>query len=160
MSDKTFTVKQIADMLNTNEETVRRWIRTGKLSATQSSKKLGNVVTTDALKSFAKIMPKYAPLIKATSSTPMMFTAVVATMIGSLVVALDDKTSQDITPNEVKILLEKKVQERREAINKKARQIKKLQDELEKETESLANFQYALDNLDLSMVVEEIKKVK
>lgn len=160
MNDNTYTVKQIADMLNTNEETVRRWIRTGKLTATQTSKKIGNVVTSDALKSFARAMPKYAPLIKATSSTPMMFTAVIATMIGGLVAALDDKTSKEVTQNDVKRLLERKIQEQKESINKKAKQIKKLQDELEKETESLANFQYTLDNLDLSVIVEELKKIK
>lgn len=160
MNDNTYTVKQIADMLNTNEETVRRWIRTGKLTATQTSKKIGNVVTSDALKSFARAMPKYAPLIKATSSTPMMFTAVIATMIGGLVAALDDKTSKEVTQNDVKRLLERKMQEQKESINKKAKQIKKLQDELEKETESLANFQYTLDNLDLSVIVEELKKIK
>ena len=31
----TYSVKEIADMLNTNPETVRRWIRSGKLEAIQ-----------------------------------------------------------------------------------------------------------------------------
>ena len=31
----TYTVKEIADMLKTNPETVRRWIRLGKLEADQ-----------------------------------------------------------------------------------------------------------------------------
>ena len=43
-----YTVKQIADMLNTNEETVRRWIRSGKLDATWVSKKSGNVISSAA----------------------------------------------------------------------------------------------------------------
>ena len=41
----TYSVKEIADMLNTNPETVRRWIRSGKLEAIQESRKGGNVVT-------------------------------------------------------------------------------------------------------------------
>ena len=31
---KTYSVKEIADLLNTNPETVRRWIRDKKLEAT------------------------------------------------------------------------------------------------------------------------------
>ena len=40
---KTYSVKDIADMLNTNPETVRRWIRAGKLKAvvTQTDKPIG-----------------------------------------------------------------------------------------------------------------------
>lgn len=33
----TYSVKEIADMLNTNPETVRRWIRSGNLEAIQES---------------------------------------------------------------------------------------------------------------------------
>ena len=41
----TYNVKQIADMLNTQPETVRRWIRSGKLHAEKASRKDGHVVT-------------------------------------------------------------------------------------------------------------------
>lgn len=34
-----YNVKQISEMLNINPETVRRWIRNGKLDAKQASKK-------------------------------------------------------------------------------------------------------------------------
>ncbi|WP_405593842.1 helix-turn-helix domain-containing protein [Sellimonas catena] len=46
---KTYSVKDIADMLQTNPETVRRWIRAGKLKADQTSRKDGNVVREDEL---------------------------------------------------------------------------------------------------------------
>lgn len=35
----TYSVREIADMLNTNLETVRRWIRSGKLEEIQESRK-------------------------------------------------------------------------------------------------------------------------
>lgn len=38
---KSYNVKEIAEMLNTNPETVRRWIRDKKLDATIVSKKGG-----------------------------------------------------------------------------------------------------------------------
>ena len=42
---KTYSVKQIAEMLGTNPETVRRWIRGDKMKAVQVSRKGGNVIT-------------------------------------------------------------------------------------------------------------------
>ena len=63
-----YTVKQIANMLKTNEETVRRWIRSGKLVASQNSKKGGNIVSSEALNQFIKNTPKYAPIIAASLS--------------------------------------------------------------------------------------------
>ena len=41
----TYNVKQIAEMLNTQPETVRRWIRSGKLYAEKASRKDDHVVT-------------------------------------------------------------------------------------------------------------------
>lgn len=58
-----FTVKQVADMLETNPETVRRWIRSGELKAEKGSNKTGNVITADALADFGNAKPKYRPSI-------------------------------------------------------------------------------------------------
>lgn len=56
----TFTVKQVAKMLCVDPETVRRWIRQGKLVAVQESRKDGNVISTEALDKFCRKYPKYA----------------------------------------------------------------------------------------------------
>lgn len=56
---KTYTVKQIAKLLETNEETIRRWIRDGKLKSIQVSKKEGNVISQAQLDAFLKTSPKY-----------------------------------------------------------------------------------------------------
>jgi len=55
-----YSVKQIAAMLNTNPETVRRWIRLGRLPALKDSRKEGNVVSESALNEFLSKSPKYA----------------------------------------------------------------------------------------------------
>lgn len=59
---KTYSVKEIADLLGTSQETVRRWIRDGKLQAVDDSKKKGEnkVILESALKSFIDASPKYA----------------------------------------------------------------------------------------------------
>lgn len=60
---KTYNVKQIAELLNTTPETVRRWIRDGKLQATQNSKKEGNVIEEEDLIRFLETVPKYAGVL-------------------------------------------------------------------------------------------------
>lgn len=57
-----YSVKQIAEMLDTNPETVRRWIRAGRLESSQASKKEGNVVSEEALKTFLERTPSMQQL--------------------------------------------------------------------------------------------------
>lgn len=56
---KMYNVKEIANMLNINEETVRRWIRSDGLRATQMSRKTGNVVNEQDLWTFVNDNPKH-----------------------------------------------------------------------------------------------------
>lgn len=47
-----YTVKEIAEMLSVNEETVRRWIRENKLDAERGVGRQGSKVSTESLKNF------------------------------------------------------------------------------------------------------------
>ena len=57
---RTYTVKEIAELLGTNPETVRRWIRDGKLQAVTNSKKKGEnkVILEGELNAILKTSPK------------------------------------------------------------------------------------------------------
>ena len=58
--DEIYTTIQIACMLNVNAETVRRWLRTGKLKGYFSgSKKGGFIIKETDLEEFIKKHPKY-----------------------------------------------------------------------------------------------------
>ena len=56
---KTYTVKEVSTMLDVNEETVRRWIRSGKLYSDIDNKKQGFVITELDLYLFADEHEKY-----------------------------------------------------------------------------------------------------
>lgn len=56
---KMYNVKEIANMLNINEETVRRWIRSDGLRSIQTSRKTGNIVNEQDLWAFVNDNPKY-----------------------------------------------------------------------------------------------------
>lgn len=47
-----YSVKEIADLLSVNEETVRRWIRDNKLDAERGSGRQGSKITSEALVKF------------------------------------------------------------------------------------------------------------
>lgn len=55
-----YTVKQVAEKLNVNEETVRRWIRNGEMDAISVSRKEGYKISLLDLNNFCKQHPKYA----------------------------------------------------------------------------------------------------
>lgn len=83
----TYSVKEIADMLNTSSETVRRWIREGKLCATQSSRKGGNIVKETDLQKFIASTPKYARIASMgaiMAMTPFIGGPLLAGFIGGL----------------------------------------------------------------------------
>lgn len=62
---KEYSVKDISELLHTNPETVRRWIRDGKLKAHQSSRKKGNVIYEDDLKKFFDTSKKYSDIARS-----------------------------------------------------------------------------------------------
>lgn len=56
---KYYSVKEIANLILVNEETVRRWIREGKLKSTIISKKTGNSIKESDLYEFLNTIPRY-----------------------------------------------------------------------------------------------------
>ena len=60
---KTYSVAEIAKLLNVNKETVRRWIRSGQLKSTQKSKRDGNVIDELDLFEFVQTRPRYRNML-------------------------------------------------------------------------------------------------
>ena len=171
---KTYTVKQVADMLGTNPETVRRWIRSKKLQSTKTSNKEGNVISEDMLDAFMKKYPKYAKsilptAIRATSfaagaaglsvagasalaaGTGILSAALVATP-ATLVAILAERrkkknTGDSVDAENVKSIVEQSIAAQKEKIRKKETIIQQFQTELEAENEVLRSLQETLSEL-------------
>lgn len=152
-----YTVKQIANMLKTNEETVRRWIRSGKLDATLVSKKGGNIITSDAFNKFIKQTPKYAHMLSSSfANSPFAFSAVVGGLLGGVFAFLDDKKNKTISANDIEAFLRLKIASHEKQLIKKTTQLEKLQDEIEDEKQNFEKYKYALEHLDLELIATEI----
>lgn len=148
---KTYTVKEISELLDKNPETVRRWIRSGKLGAVQESRKGGNLVTEQMLSDFLNATPKYS------KNSSAFFTGVAAASIvvlGSIIAKkvsnTDSVKNTQITEEQMNRVLEKEIADRQIAIKKKRENIQIIEKEIEEE----------LRNIEIlkTIVAENLKK--
>lgn len=156
-----YTVKQIADMLSTNEETVRRWLRSGKLDAKWVSKKSGYVITSSALNKFIKETPKYAGAVTAAlASSPIAMSVMVGSLLGGMFALIDNKKNSSVSSADVEEFLKKKIAACDKELNIKKSNLDKLQKEIEAAQQELDKYKYALENLDLKVLASEINNEK
>ena len=156
---KTYSVKDIADMLNTNPETVRRWIRAGKLKADQTSRKDGNMVREDDLYKYLRSTTKYAAIatgLAATNPFRALTTAVGAGVLGAIITSLAAKPPKNgrevrILSDDVKRTLKKNITESEETIKRKKAAIAELQAEINKEQQQIRDYETALEHLSDAM---------
>ena len=146
-----YSVKQIAEMLNTNPETVRRWIREKKLTAIQISRKSGNVVTEDDLQRFLKVTPKYASRFAASINLLPAGIGLVA-LLGSLGLGAIDyyegKKDIDyrILPKDIQNYLYDTINKLEEQVAKKNESIQQLQEEVADLQRQIGATRYLLEH--------------
>ena len=148
----TYSVKEIADMLNTNPETVRRWIRSGKLEAIQESRKGGNVVSKSMLDAFLKASPKYAGIAGGLLASPVGLTTATAAIVGGLLaqqlIKNDEIKNTHVNTSEIRKLLLANIQSSKENIIRKKKSIKHLQEEIEEEQQRIDEAEKLIKELD------------
>ena len=148
----TYSVKEIADMLNTNPETVRRWIRSGKLEAIQESRKGGNVVTKSMLDAFLKTSPKYAGIATGLLASPVGLTTATAAIVGGILaqqlIKNDEIKNAHVNTSEIRKLLLGNIQSSKEIIARKKKSIKHLQEEIDEEQQRINEAERLIRELD------------
>ena len=152
---KTYSVKQIADMIETNPETVRRWIRDKKLNAIQVSRKDGNIVTEDELQRFLKATPKYIAKLPISLAAMSPALGVAALASGIMVVAFAgyyDKKSKievRVLPEDFEKYLKESIVQREESTNRKRASIQQIEKEITEEQQQIEQYKYLLEHSDL-----------
>lgn len=146
---KTYSVKEIAEMLNTNPETVRRWIRDKKLDATIESKKGGHIIYEAALQEFLRSSPKYASIAKTSIAGAAVLSTVV---VGGLVAAqklidLDQLKKARISTQDIVLFLQGEIQKSQDAIKSKEATIHQLQKQIEADQTQISEYQKLIDSL-------------
>ena len=140
---KNYKVEEIAKITGTNEETVRRWIRDGKLpNSALSVKGESKLVSETDLISFLRQTPKY--MSKAVENIAkyakknkeaLMISAAVGLIGGGLAAIIADSLddNSETEKKAAEIAVNKEIELSQNEIIKKKEQIKKLQEEIEKE---------------------------
>lgn len=152
---KTYSVKQIADLLETNPETVRRWIRDDKLKAVQVSRKDGNIVSEDELQRFLKATPKYLP--KFSAGIAALSPAVgIATFAGGIIAGavmgyLEEKNETDVRvlPADFKKYLAENINRVRKTVEQKKDLIRQTESEIAGLEKRIDQYQYLLEHDDI-----------
>ena len=153
---QTYNVKDIAEMLDANEETVRRWIRSGKLKANKTSNKDGNVVTEEDLYKFLKNKSKYAAIAAGLAvANPFLGIAGIigaAGVMGAAASLFNNKNKEELrfVADDVRRTLENNIQASQKLIKEKRRTIEQIQNEIEKEEQNIKEYAFALQHLELS----------
>ena len=140
---KTYSVKEIADLLNTNPETVRRWIRVKKLEATIESKKGGHIVYESALHTFLKSSPKYASI----ASTVLISTVMVGGLIAQKIIDVDQLRKARISDADIIKFLKSEINSRQTSIKNKEESISQLNMQIKSEQIQIESFQQMIDTL-------------
>lgn len=144
----TYSVKEIAGMLNTNPETVRRWIRSGKLEAIQESRKGGNVVTKAMLDAFLKNSPKYAGIATGLLASPVATAAIVGGILAQQLIKNDEIKNAHVNTSEIRKLLLSNIQSSKENIARKKKSIRHLQEEIAEEQLRITEAEKLIKGLD------------
>ena len=152
---KTYSVKDIAVMLQTNPETVRRWIRAGKLKADRTSRKDGNIIREDELYKYLRSTSKYAAIavgLVATNPLLPLTTAAGAGLLGAVITSLAVRTSKDepdirVLSDDVERTLKKNITESEATIKRKKAAIAELQAEIDKEQQQIKEYKMTLSHL-------------
>ena len=148
----TYSVKEIADMLDTNPETVRRWIRSGKLEAIQKSRKGGNVVTKAMLDAFLKTSPKYASIATGLLASPVGLTTTTAAIVGGILaqqlIKNDEIKNAHVNTSEIRKLLLSNIKSSKENIARKKKSIRHLQEEIAEEQLRITEAEKLIKGLD------------
>lgn len=161
---KTYSVKQIAEMLSTNPETVRRWIRDEKIKAVQVSRKGGNIVTEAELERFIKATPKYFAKITAGVGVAALSPVVgIGALAGGIVASallgyFEGKNSVDVRvrPEDFKVYLQKNIAKLNGIVLQKQALIHQTEAEINELAKQIEQYSYLLENEDL--LIETLEK--
>ena len=137
---ETYTVKEIAKILNTSQETVRRWIRSGKLESIQSSRKEGNVVTQSMFEKFISSSNKYSKYgLKPSKPSDFIIPSIGITglAVTELIVNSKGKGNVYINVSSLKKMMEDAIEQSNKAILKKQESIELINIEIKAEQEKI-----------------------
>lgn len=154
---KDYNVQQVSKLLKTNPETVRRWIRAGKLKAVQDSRKGGNIISEESLMKFMRETPKYAGLVASIfAPTAVALPIAIGSLMGSVMSAIYGQKKAKVTSDYIENYLKKEVERCEKSVAQKKKTIEQLQSEILSDEKQIESYKFALNNFDLNALANEV----
>lgn len=160
----TYSVKHVAEILGTNEETVRRWIRSGKLKAEKTSNKEGNVIKETALAAFAKTSPRYASAIAGCLSMGVGFGLATFSLAGATSTILAVKEIENETLEKARVsadsiysYLANRIREERLKLEQMLKEQTDLEKRIQIESELIDRLIEQISGLDEAIIIRKTK---
>ena len=145
----TYTVKEVAKMMNTSEETVRRWIRSGKLKANMDSRKKGSVITDAMLREFTRNTPTYAAaLANPIGGIVAASTLLLGTFVAKNIEKGEAIKNSTVDSEEIKKILKENLVTVNANIKNKKKAIAQLEQEIVDEETKVKSLEYLLKNIE------------
>lgn len=145
----TYTVKEVAKMMNTSEETVRRWIRSGKLKANMDSRKKGSVITDAMLREFTRNTPKYAAVLaNPIGGIVAASTLLLGTFVAKNIEKGEAIKNSTVDSEEIKKILKENLVTVNANIKNKKKAIAQLEQEIVDEETKVKSLEYLLKNIE------------
>ena len=151
-----YTVNEVASILQTNPETVRKWIKEGKLSAIPgNSKKEGMRIDERSLGSFLSDNPKYTTQAYITATLAILTggVSIPASIIFNAQKHAKEKYNKDslsnsrIKASDIIRLLEAEISQEEETIAEKTKLLEDLEKEIHYKTERIENIKEMIIDL-------------
>lgn len=145
-------MQQIADMLGTNPETVRRWVRKKKFGEVeQASRKDGNVISEDQLMRFLESAPKYVGKLASDLATisPFLGIATIAgTVAAGAIIGYNSANSKEpaITSDGLQQYLKNNIKEMMKLVKTKELLIQNTNKEIEELKFKINQYESILNN--------------
>lgn len=164
---KTYNVKQVAEMLNTNPETVRRWVRSQKLKADKVSKKDGLVITDSDLQRFLKAKPKYmlrysTGLVGGAVASPAIgIPLLLSGLLGSKIMGyLDEEKQTDlrICAEDIERFLETAIKQQEDSLKQKRATLRQIEQDIQEGEKKLEQLRYLINHRELFSEQSEKKE--
>ena len=136
-------------MMNTSEETVRRWIRSGKLKANMDSRKKGSVITDAMLREFTRNTPKYvAALANPIGGIVAASTLLLGTFVAKNIEKGEAIKNSTVDSEEIKKILKENLVTVNANIKNKKKAIAQLEQEIVDEETKVKSLEYLLKNIE------------
>lgn len=164
---KNYNVKQVAEMLNTNPETVRRWVRSNKLKADKVSKKDGLVIKDSDLQRFLKAKPKYllrysSGLVGGAVASPIIGVPLLLSgLLGSKFMGyLDEEKQTDlrICAEDIERFLKTAIKQQEDSLKQKRATLRQIKQDIQEGEKRLEQLQYLVNHRELFSEQSEKEK--